>query len=517
MIARTTGAGSGANLISNSRWNLLSFGASLLINVITIPLAIRLIGLPAFGGAGLVLAVYAPFMLIGAVLSQVLIKELAPLSSRGIPSDEARASLLVSALLISLAACLVVMAGLTLLAEPLARLLPESATILRNWRLCFLIAGCGWLAQQLALVCQGCVAASQRYGVLALANGLIALVGATLTLLGCLRWPDARGFLLGTSAGFAFSLLAWLWLLRRYMPGLLPLARPQREHLRGMLRFGRVQGSAHFLGAIANQVDRYVLGLVAPLAVVGQFNVAMRLQEVVHMGLLKATEVLLPHFAVTVNDAPERRADFFLRANWIFNVLGACALAPLVPLADSLITLWVGQAAADMGGSMLRTLALAGIVGCSTNLYYYFALGTGQQTRLAGLTSIHAVMTVGFTILIILVFGPVAAGVGYLIANLVRLLIAVRLTLRHFGHLLTVAGLLGSVIIPLGTASAIAVLLFASGWIRPHNWWGLAVTYLLIGATTLSGACVTAGLSHAGRSVLTSVVMLLRQRFAYRG
>lgn len=516
-MSRATATGAGARLISNSRWNLLSFGASLLINLITIPLAIRLIGLPAFGAAGLVVAVYAPFMLIGAVLSQALIKELAPLFGGNAPTGSVMRSLFASALSLSLLASVAVVLALTLAAEPLAHLLPDAATLSQDWRTCFLLAGIGWLAQQLAQVCQGCVAASQRYGLLALANAAIALVSAAMVLLACSSWPSAQGFLLGTGAGFVFALAAWFWLLRRYVPGFFPFVRPQRDHVRHMLRFGQVQGSAHFLGAIGNQVDRYVLGAGAPLAVVGQFNVAMRLQEVVHMGLLKATEVLLPHFAVTASEAPERRADFFLRANWLFNAIGACALAPLIPLADSLITLWVGAAAAELGAPMLRTLALAGIAGCGINLYYYFALGTGQQGRLAGLTSAHAVVTVLLTIGAISWFGPIAAGVGYLVANLLRLLIGMWLTRLHFEGLLSLRALLGSVFLPLGVASVVGVALYATGSVQPENWVALVLSYVLIGLLALLASGAAATLSRAGRSTLAGCLSLVRQRFALRG
>lgn len=122
------------------------------------------------------------------------------------------------------------------------------------------------------------------------------------------------------------------------MPKMFPLRRFGRRELRSIAEFGKWQGGAHFVGAVGNQVDRYVLGVFAPLSVVGQYNVAMRLQEVVHMGLLKATEVLFPHFTVTASDPVERRASFFIQASWILNVLGVAALAPLIPLAGDLLT-----------------------------------------------------------------------------------------------------------------------------------------------------------------------------------
>ena len=73
----------GARLVSNSRWNLLAFGISLVINFATIPMVIAHIGLEAFGAAGLVIAIYAPFMLVGTVLGQAMVGQLSPRMAAG--------------------------------------------------------------------------------------------------------------------------------------------------------------------------------------------------------------------------------------------------------------------------------------------------------------------------------------------------------------------------------------------------------------------------------------------------
>ncbi len=511
MKSQPSPAGRGARLVSNSRWNLLSFGLSLLVNLITIPMAIGLIGLAAFGGAGLVLAAYAPFMFVGTVLSQALIKDLAPVfANRTVTGTSAR-SLLSAGLTLSVMACTVVVLGLTLAADQFTKLLPADGQALAvGWRECFLVAGLGWVAQQMALVLQGCMAATQHYGTLALANGFIALASAGLVLAACAWQPNALGFLAGTSAGFLLGLAVWLWLLARQVAGLFPLTRPSGTDIKTLARFGQIQGFAHFLGAIGNQADRYMLGAIAPLAVLGQFNVAMRLQEVVHMGLLKITEVLLPHFAVTASDPITRRADFFLRANWMINLLGASALAPLIPLADSLITLWVGANAAELGAPILRTLAMAGIAGCGINLYYYFALGTGQQAKLAALTTAHALMTVLFTVIALTFWGPLAAGAGYLLANIIRLLLGMWLTRLHFEGSLRLLELMGSVAAPLLTAGTVGMVAFASDWLHPNNWVALIASYVLLGLAALLGATAVSALFRSGRFALRSSAAVLR-------
>ena len=80
-VAATSSAG--ARLVSNSRWNLLAFGISLVINFATIPIVISCIGLEAFGAAGLVIAIYAPFTLVGTVLGQAMVGQLSPQLAAG--------------------------------------------------------------------------------------------------------------------------------------------------------------------------------------------------------------------------------------------------------------------------------------------------------------------------------------------------------------------------------------------------------------------------------------------------
>ena len=71
------------SLLSNSRWNLLGFACGMLANFVTIPFVVRWIGLAEFGHAGLVLAVTAPLTLIGTVIGQALVREMAARRGEG--------------------------------------------------------------------------------------------------------------------------------------------------------------------------------------------------------------------------------------------------------------------------------------------------------------------------------------------------------------------------------------------------------------------------------------------------
>jgi O-antigen/teichoic acid export membrane protein len=497
----------GARLLSNSRWNLLAFGASLVVNFVTLPLVITAIGLEAFGVGGLVIAIYAPFVLVGTVLGQAMIRELAPLLEAG---DTRRAASTLSAGVVLCAlACGLVVLGLVLvgaLAVPLFG--PQPATQL-DWGKAFLIAGAGWAAQQGVLFAQAVLAARQRYAPLALLTGLTAIASAVVLVTACRAWPGTLGFLAGTSAGFVLSLGLWSMLMRRLLPDVSPFAGFGREELRAIAHFGKWQGAAHFAGAVGNQIDRYVLGAMAPAAVVGFFNVAMRLQEVVHMGLLKATEVLLPHFSVTQQDPTDKRARFFLQCSWVMNVLGVAALAPLIPLASGLITLWIDAPTAGGAAPMLRTLAAAGVLGCGVNVYYYFAVGTGQTARIALITTSHAVLTVALTVLMILTFGPLAAGTGYLLANLMRLVATLWFVNRHFESSAPLSQLSSCNLPPLFAGLAFAIVAWQAGWPDARSWAGWLFSYMALGAAVAAVAVSATAATRPGRVIAAQTLRAL--------
>lgn len=496
--------GAVGRLISNSRWNATAFCVSLLANFLTIPLVIAGIGLPAFGSAGLVLAAYAPLSLVGTVLGQAAVRSMAAPAARGDAGATSRAFWSAATWVgvgCAGVALLAAIAGPTTL-----RFLSSGDAEPRDWVHALWIAYAAWSLQQVCLLLQGALAALQAYARLALANAVGAALAAVCVVGASRVSPDDLGFLAGTAIGFGVLLLCLLIAMRGEAPWLLRPSRGRLIESAEMLSFARWQGASHFAGSAANQVDRYVLGVVAPLSVVGQYNVAMRLQEVVHMGLLKGVEVLLPHFSVTASDRPNERADFYMRACWVVNLVSVAALAPLIPTATPLITLWVDRAAAEGGATMLRTLAVAGVLGSGINVFTYLALATDQARRLAYLNFAHSLVLVGLTIPLIFALGPVAAGAAYVVGNLLRLIVAETLVRRHFGTAIRPAALRCATWPPLLGGLSVA-------WILDHflesidGWMHLAATYLASAVIILLCALLASAAFGDGRALFRSLIV----------
>lgn len=501
-------SGDGVRLVSNSRWNLIAFFLSLVINFATIPIVISYIGLDAFGASGLVIAIYAPFMLVGTVLGQAMVKQLSPKISAG--DYQNAAPILSAGLTICLIASTAVVILLILAGDSSVHIFGKQSNATVNWTQAFLITGLGWTAQQFCLVFQAVIAATQRYAHLAVINVVAACISAVSIVAASVALPGYFGFLLGTSIGFLLSMVLWAALVHYLIPQLFPQPRFSRHEIRHIAEFGKWQSGAHFAGAVANQIDRYALGAVAPLSIVGQYNVAMRLQEVVHMGLLKATEVLFPHFSVTANDPLEKQASFFIRSSWILNILGVAALAPLIPLSTALLTLWINKETADGGAEMLRTLAAAGVLGCGVNVYYYFAIGTGQNVRIASLTIAHALLTVFLSLAAIKTLGPFAAGVGYLLANGIRLGVTLWFTKAHFAGTTHAHNLYQCTLPPLISGLLLAVAWWQSGWLAPAGWVQLILTYAAVSTSVACISIAATALSASGRLLATETLLALR-------
>lgn len=501
-----------SRLMTNSRWNVASFSVALITNFLTIPLAIAAIGLDQFGSAGLVLGLLAPPTLIGTVLGQVLVRDLA---RAGALADVLMARRIFWSA-ISWCAVGALAIGLLVAAwGPWAMgYLSRGQVSLTNWSAPLAAGFSAWLLQQFCFLAQATLAARQAYRNLAVANAVGALMSAFAVVSLSRIWGDGFGFLAGTALGFGLQLLLLILFVALEFPALLRPSLWSRAESEPILRFVRWQGVAHFAGSLANQADRYVLGAVAPLAVVGQYNVAMRLQEVVHMGVLKFSEVLYPHFCATADQLSSTRARFFLRASWTISLIGAAALAPLIPLANPLITLWVGAGAATYGGPILRILATAGVVGCSIHVFSFFAMATGQTERLAYINLLHSGLMVTLTVLLIFLLGPVAAGLAYVICNLIRWCLANWITQRHFGGAISSLSLMRASAIPIVCGLSAGWCLEVTWPPRADDWTTLLAWYLACSLAVLCVGMVLTAASSEGRDWLRDLRRILMHRHA---
>jgi len=465
-------------LVANSNWNFAAFGVVVMLNFFTLPIVVYRIGMPQFGIGGLVLAMLAPLMFVGVTIGQACVCELAPmLAERRI---EAARQMFSSALALCLFACTIVLVAFGLGGSYLTQhLVGSDADSQPYFRAVCLAATVGWIAQQLLQIFQATITSTQQFRALAALNVVSAIASSLCLLMATWVAPTVLGFLSGTALGFIMTLLFTVQQSRRHAKVMFPLMRPKLGDIQRILAFCRWQAPAQIAGGLALQTDRYLLGGSASMSVVGQFNVATRLQEVVYMGVLKISEVLFPHFSASA-EHPSEQASVFLVSSWLINTIAAVALAPLIALSSVVITLWVDAGAAQFGAPMLRTLITAGIIGSGMNVLTYFAMSRGYTRQLGIMALAHSIAVGVCSTLLIFGFGPLAAGGGFLVANVLRLVWAIVITPHIIGNRMPASE------VALSTLPPLAAGLFVGWFIDPvpaTNWLAVFWNYALIGLT----------------------------------
>ncbi len=506
-------AGSGGlapSLASNSRWNLVAFAFGLAGNFVTIPFVIRWIGMDAFGLAALVLAICAPMTLIGTVLGQALIREISSRESSG--EKDIAGGFIHAAVRLCLLAALACWTLLILSGPWITQGMLDGGPSSGVLHLAFLLAATGGVAQQLALVFQGASAARQDYRTIAKVTAIstLAVVGATLGFSWLERSPI--GYLLGIATGFLLTMITWLVTLRRDTHWRGFFAANRKAETAALVQFGKWQGIAQLAGALGNQIDRYVLGALAPIAVVGQYTVANRLQEAAYVGVVKAGEVLFPRFGSMSNQSVAQRQLFFQTSSWVMSVLTAAMLAPLALLANGILTVWVGAEAANGSDQILIVLVLGGMVGSASNVFVYYAMGIGRNAPVAGISVLYSVLTVLMTILLIAYVGPQAAGAGLLVASVFRVVASLHLTRKLFFPTLTWAELLVSTVLPVLVGTACVLGGYYTSWARPDDWFTLLPLYAVLAGAIMVVNVMASAATRTGRGILTQMARALQRR-----
>jgi O-antigen/teichoic acid export membrane protein len=415
-------------LIANSGWNLVAFASSLAAQFVTIPFVVRWIGLESLGIASVIIAVCAPLSLVGIVTGQALIREI---SSR-ITAETVVRDYTTAAIRCCLFGSFAGSVALLALAPTICQHLIRTKVDLTSLQLAVLIAVIGSIAQQVGIVLQSVTAAIQNYSCIARFALITSIATASSTIGFSNLYPDFFGYLLGVSVGFLLTTLFWL---RKWWPAIswrsvVSIQNP--PEMKALLHFSKWQSIAQFAGIMGNQIDRYVLGVMTPITIVGQYTVANRLQEAAYIGVMKSGEVLFPRFGSMENHNIESKWGFFRTASWAVGTFSAATLVPLAVLSTSVLSLWVGPQVGGDASWILFVLVLGGIVGSASNVFVFYAMAMGRNTSVASISVVFAITTVIMTIILIYLFGALAAGMGLLIASIVRVAMSMTLTKQLF-------------------------------------------------------------------------------------
>jgi O-antigen/teichoic acid export membrane protein len=493
----------------NSGWNLVAFVLGIGANLVALPFVIRRIGISQFGICGLLLAFATPLSLIGTTLGLSTAQGLARLRLQ--PDAAAVTDFCATVIAIGLVIIGVTGVALALIAPLIARALyPGYEPVTHSiWLICATMA-CGWIAQQLSLLMQGVHVASQAYRRIATINGFGAVAAPLLIFAIVSVMPDVEGYILALALGYGLITLFWFVSTASSFAWCLAPPKVHPGVSRSIAAFTGWQTLGQIAANVANQIDRYLLGAWVGPNAVGYYNVSQRLQEVAYIGVLKAGEALFPQFSISSAESLERQAQLFFRASWMVNLVAGMVMAPLLPWAHSLLSVWVGSASATFAAPVLQVLTVAGLFSCAGWVFSLYALGVAKARYTAMLSISGAIITTLASAVLIRRFGMRAAGVGGVIGMFVNLGPLVWLIRRHFGAIAGAGRIYVAVLLPVCTALAVAGGLAAIGIPTQNSWPRVIIGYFTTSIAILAALVVLTALTRHGQDSLSDLRRLVR-------
>src|SRR6266478_661472 len=363
-------AKSNSRLLGNSAWNASGFLVSVGLNLLILPFVLFRLGAAVFGVAGLVTACIAPALAFSNALALSTTRELAHRLAPG-ERDEAR--------------------------------------------------------RFLALF-----TARQDYARSASISVATAVVSTLSMLVLIPRWPQASTFLGCQALGFATGLVVSFAISRHMVGEWVASPSLHRGPLGGLMRLGGWQFAAQGGGLIASQADRYLLGAFLAPQFVGYYTIAQRLEEAVYIGILKIGEILFPFFSSLQKESNDRVADLLFRSSWVLNLLAAAVLGALLPVAGPLLQAWTGREVATESQGLLVVLAVAGMLGCASNVFVYYLLANGRSRSNATIAMVTAVATLATSALALPYWGWQAAGWSTCLSMIAQIVVTMVLLRQSF-------------------------------------------------------------------------------------
>ena len=503
LISEMAAVKSNSHLLGNSAWNASAFLVSVGLNLVILPFVLFRLGGAVFGVAGLVTACIAPALAFSNVLALSTTRELALRLAPGERDDARR--FFATALLLAGTGGLLIATILSLAGPPLARhVFNLNGEVANDLTFAFMFGAVGWLCQCISVVFLALFTARQDYARLASISVATAVVSTSSMLVLIPLWPQASTFVGCQALGFATALLASFVISRQVVGEWVARPALHRGPLRGLINLGVWQFAAQSGGLIAGQADRYLLGAFLAPQFVGYYTIAQRLEEAMYIGILKIGETLFPFFSSLQKESSDRIADLLFRASWVLNLLAATLLGALIPVAGPLLHAWTGKEVAIETQGLLVVLAVAGMLGCASNVFGYYLLANGRSRSNALIALVTAVVTLATSALALPYFGWQAAGWSACLGMIAQIVVTMALLQQSFSLVGMWPRVAHFVLLPLATGivTGIALRYVAAERLfdqAPH-WWFIGLSYGLAACIIVAVVVVVSSIGPYGRT-----------------
>jgi O-antigen/teichoic acid export membrane protein/SAM-dependent methyltransferase len=300
-------------------------------------------------------------------------------------------------------------------------------------RQCLYWIGITWCVTQIRQTFIGAVTALQRYEILN-AGTMFSQTVTVMAGLGVLFLGGNLLDLVRAQAMVATLMgLGWLSVAHRLLPGVSFTPRIDPVSFRRTFGFGFWQMLNNVGGILAHQSQRWLLGILLPVATVGFYSVGYTLVSMVYSAAYKVGQVLFPAVSQMQGQArDEQAARLVVQANWILTTLSIAGFIPLVVFAYDFLYLWIGPDFAANTTGVLRILAIGVAAACLFAIPNFYLLGTGRSRWLAAMSFAQGIITLVVSALLIPRLGLAGAGWGLTSGTVVHVTVLILMWKRIF-------------------------------------------------------------------------------------
>jgi O-antigen/teichoic acid export membrane protein len=404
------------NMVANAS----GFVAPLLVNFITTPILLRLLGEDGYGLQSLVLVISGYLVMMDLGMDVPITKLLAQDHAQGhrLLANRLLSTTLLLYLMIGLGGFFVIYLSRDFLVD---RVFAIPAHQKGGARLVFQLAAVGFTLNLLCSWGRACLAGIQRYDVantiriLTLVTG--SIVGVSLVYVGY----GVVGFVLVRVVTYGLSAVALVFAVKHLIPYFRIALTLDINTLRRVKSYVTMGILLRVTGFVTAGLDRTLIGMWLGVATVAVYSIQWSIISSA-LGLMNSIFAFLFPMSSELHASgkSEQLRQIFKKIAKFSAAAALLVFSLLLVYGDIFLRLWVGESVAMQTRHILRLLVLSSLVGHITvGLVNEIAVGTGRVRAFSVYNIIRGITLAGGLLIFINWFGLIGAGLGFLLANVV--------------------------------------------------------------------------------------------------
>ena len=364
------------NVLRNAGLNLVGQGLPILVALVSVPFVLLSLGDARFGILTIAWLIIGTSQIVDLGMARAVTKFSADAISRDALSEIS--SILRGALWIQVPVGILAGGLLAVSASSLAEsvfVIPDE--LIEETRDTLFVVGASIPVALLTGSYRGLLEAAGRFDIVNVFRVIFSSLSYLIPLAGGLvGWGLVEMTLL-----LLLSRAVQLYALHRICMRLYPvsrwLRRPEWKQLRNMLGFGGWAAISSVLGPLQENVERFMLAALLPIALVTYYAVPLDMLVRIYILPASLATVLFPAMAFLTTGRFSEILDLYLSSFKIVSLAVSLILLAVFILADPMLRLWVGVDFSEHATPVVRVLVL-GIFASSLNLLafsFYHAVG----------------------------------------------------------------------------------------------------------------------------------------------